>query len=115
MIIVDSKAYLSKTVTVQVDRPMCSRHPSQDFLYPINYGYIKGTISGDGHELDAYILGVFEPIATFTGQCIAVIHRTDDDDDKLVIVPDGVTYTDDQIRALTEFQERWFTSIILRQ
>lgn len=110
----DSINYLSKTVAVKVDRPMCSRHPSQDFLYPLNYGYIEGTVSGDGHELDAYILGVFEPVATFTGQCIAVIHRTNDDDDKLVIVPDGVTYTDDQIKALTEFQERWFTSIILR-
>lgn len=109
----DTRNYLSKTVTVKVDRPMCSRHPSQDFLYPLNYGYIEGTVSGDGHELDAYILGVFEPVAIFTGQCIAVVHRTNDDDDKLVIVPDGVTYTDDQIKALTEFQERWFTSIIL--
>lgn len=53
-------------------------------------------------------------IIEFTGRCIAVIHRLDDDDDKLVLVPDGKEYTDDQIRALTEFQERFFQSVILR-
>ena len=51
---------------------------------------------------------------TFTGVCIAVIHRLDDSDDKLVIAPAGLQISDEQIRALTEFQERWFTSVILR-
>jgi inorganic pyrophosphatase len=49
----------------------------------------------------------------YTGVCIAVIHRLDDDDDKLVIVPEGKTFTPDQIRALTEFQERFFNSEII--
>ncbi|HNT78976.1 MAG TPA: inorganic pyrophosphatase, partial [Anaerolineae bacterium] len=65
-------------------------------------------------DLDAYVLGVFEPLETFTGRCIAVIHRLDDDDDKLVIVPDGKPYTDDQILALTEFQERFFQPVVER-
>ena len=43
-----------------------------------------------------------------------VIHRTNDDDDKLVVVPDDRKYSDDAIRALTEFQERFFTSMIIR-
>ena len=30
------------------------------------------------------------------------------------LAPEGVAYTDDQIRALTEFQERFFRSVILR-
>ena len=43
-----------------------------------------------------------------------MIHRLNDDDDKLVIVPKGKQYSDDAIRALTEFQERFFESEIIR-
>jgi len=51
---------------------------------------------------------VFEPVAGFTGRCIALIRRLDDQDDKLVVVPDGVVYSEEQIRSLTESQERSF-------
>ena len=105
--------YLGKTLTIQIDRPMGSRHPEHGFLYPLNYGCLPGVFSTDGEELDAYLLGVFEPVESFTGVCIAVIHRLDDDDDKLIVVPAEKTYTPDQIRALTEFQERFFTSKIV--
>lgn len=80
----------------------------------VNYGYVPNTISGDGEELDAYLLGVFEPVEEFIGKVIAVIHRTNDDDDKLVVVPDDRKYSDDAIRALTEFQEQYFESVIIR-
>ena len=89
-------------------------HPKHNFIYLLNYGYVPNTISGDGEELDAYLLGVFEPVDEYHGKVIAIIHRTNDDDDKLVVVPDGVNYTNDQIKALTEFQERFFKSVIWR-
>lgn len=60
------------------------------------------------------MLGQFEPLQEFTGTVIAIIHRTNDHDDKLVVVEKGKTYTNEQIMALTEFQERFFESIILR-
>ncbi len=100
--------YLGRTIDVIVDRPLGSRHPTHGFVYPVNYGYIPGTLAADGEPIDAYVLGVFEPVDTFTGTCIAVIRRLDDDDDKLVVVPRGRTYTTDQIQVLTEFQERFF-------
>jgi len=93
---------------------MGSRHPEWGHLYPVNYGSVPGVRAPDGEDLDAYVLGVFEPVETFTGRCIAVIRRLDDEDDKLVVVPEGVVYSDEQIRALTEFQERYFRSVILR-
>ena len=65
--------------------------------------------------MDAYILGVFKPLETFTGRCIAVIQRSDDDDDKLIVAPDGKNYSDEQILALTEFQERFFESSVTRE
>lgn len=97
-----------------IDRPLGSVHPCHDDIYyPVNYGFVPGTLSPDGAEVDAYLLGIFTPVETFAGTCIAVIHRTDNDDDKLVIVPAGKVYSRSQIRALTEFQERFFTSTLI--
>ena len=110
-----SKKYLGQKVTVKIDRPMGSKHPKWSFIYPVNYGYIPNTKAPDGEKLDAYVLGVFEPQEEFTGICIAIIHRTNDNDDKLVIVPENKTYSDEQIRALTEFQESFFESEIIRK
>ena len=109
-----NKKYLNTIVTVKMDRPLGSTHPKHGFIYPVNYGYIPNTISGDGEELDAYVLGEHKPLDEFEGEVIAIIHRTNDNDDKLVVMEKGRNYTDDQIRALTEFQERFFESVIIR-
>ena len=110
----ESIKYLNKTVTVKMDRPLGSKHPDWDLIYEVNYGFIPNTISGDGEELDCYVLGVDKPLDNFTGKCIAIIHRTNDNDDKLIIVPDGMNFTDEEIRNLTNFQEKYFKSIIIR-
>lgn len=109
-----NEQYLGQTITVKIDRPFGSKHPKHGFIYPLNYGFIPGTVSGDGEELDCYVLGVFEPVEEFTRKCIAIIHRTDDDDDKLVVVPEGKYYSNDAIDALTEFQEQYFKHEIIR-
>lgn len=104
---------IAKTVRVVVDRPKESRHPEHpDMIYPINYGYIEGTIAADGEEQDAYILGVDEPIAEFVGRVIAVIHREDDVEDKWVVAGENSKFTEEQIRNLTDFQEQYFKSTI---
>ncbi|MCK5044718.1 inorganic diphosphatase [Candidatus Parcubacteria bacterium] len=111
-----STQFLDKIVTVKMDRPMGTRHPEFPNLYYIqNYGYIPGVPAPDGDDLDAYVLGALGPLKEFTGKCIAVIHRTNDEDDKLIVVPEGISYTDDQIRAMTEFQEKYFESFIIRK
>jgi len=106
--------YLRKPVTVQIDRPLGSRHPRHGFIYPLNYGFVPGTLSPDGAELDAYVLGAAGPLTEFTGRCIAVIHRTNDDDDKLVVAAEGQAYSDGEVRDATRFQEQFFRSVILR-
>ena len=110
----NTKDLLNKNVEVVMDRKLGTFHPKHKFIYTVNYGYIPNTLSGDNEELDAYVLGVFEPIDTLEGKVIAVIHRTNDDDDKLVVAPFDKNYTNDQIKALTEFQERFFGSVIIR-
>lgn len=108
------KEYLGKELNIVIDRELGSKHPEYGFIYPVNYGYVPDTTSGDGEELDCYLLGVFEPVKTYKGKCIAIIHRVDDDDDKLIIVPKNKEYSDDAINALIEFQERYFEHIIVR-
>lgn len=109
-----NSSFIGLIVNVTVDRPLGNRHPEYGFLYSVNYGYIPNTISGDGEELDAYILGIYEPVKTFSGKVIAVIHRLNDDDDKLIVVPTDCLYSDLEIKQLTNFQEQYFQSVIIR-
>ena len=109
------KEYLNKNVEVIIDRPLGSKHPKHDFIYPVNYGYVPNTISGDGEELDCYVLGIFEPIKEFKGKCIAIIHRLNDNDDKLIIVPEDRKFSNKEIDVLVEFQEKFFKHEIIRE
>ena len=104
---------IGNIVKVTVDRPLGSYHPKhKDIYYPINYGYIEGIIAPDGEEQDAYILGVNEPVKEFVGRIIAIIHRFDDVEEKWVVVPEGVSFTKDEIMKQVEFQEKYFKSEI---
>ena len=114
MEVTDPMQFLGVSVTVVVDRALGSTHPRHDWSYPVNYGHVPGTRSADGAELDAYVLAVGTPCASFEGTCIAVVLRSDDDDPKLVVVPRGVTLSDDEIRVQTHFQEKFFHSRIVR-
>ena len=99
--------FIGENVSVIVDRPLGTVHPKhKDIIYKVNYGYVPDTISGDGEELDCYILGLEEPLKEYTGKCIAVIHRIDDNDDKLIIA--NQEFSDNEIRELTNFQEKYF-------
>lgn len=110
----DAQEFLGQSVEIILDRPLGSQHLEHGFTYPVNYGFVPGTVSADGEELDAYVLGVKEPLKSFSGECIAFIHRFDDDDDKLIVVPKGTEFSDDEIRQATHFQEQFFRSIIIR-
>ncbi len=100
---------IGKDVTVIVDRPMGTRHPSHpDILYPVNYGYVPGIMAGDGEEQDAYILGLSEPVDRFSGRVIAVIHRLNDAEDKWVVAPEGAVFTAEEILRQVWFQEQYF-------
>ncbi|WP_394530917.1 inorganic diphosphatase [Priestia aryabhattai] len=106
------KDYLGKKVVVKVDRPLGSRHPKYDYIYPLNYGYIPGTMAADGEEIDAYILGESISLDEYEGSVIGIVHRKNDVEDKLIVSNNA--YSLEEIQKLVHFQEQYFdTEIIL--
>lgn len=103
-----ARSYLGKEVLLHFDRPRGSKHPKHGYVYPINYGYVPGTIAPDGGELDAYYLGTTKALVSARGICIGIIHRFKDDDDKLVVVPIGKNISRREILEAVNFQEQWF-------
>ena len=109
-----AKEFLNKTVNITIDRPLGSIHPKWKFKYPINYGYLKDILAPDGEELDAYVLKIDKPVKEFNGKVIAIIHRIEDDDDKLIVIPEKEIITDEEIEKAVDFQEKWFKHEITR-
>ncbi len=103
--------YLGKLVHIVIDRPIGYQHG--DIVYPINYGYIPGCIAADGEEQDAYILGVNKPLKEFSGQVVAVIHRRNDCEDKLVVAPVEMVFHQGEIAGAVHFQEQYFDTRII--
>ena len=105
---------MGKTVDILIDRPIGHTHVTKGITlhYTINYGFLPGIDGGDGEEQDVYILGVNVPLKTFRGKIIAAIRRRDDNEDKLVAAPEGMTFSADEIRDATWFVEKYFDSSI---
>lgn len=95
----DIKNLVGRELTVRINRPMGE-------VDPVNCGRYQ--------RMDAYVLGVFRPLKSFRGKCIAVIHRRKGQEHRLVVVPSDMHLSDNEIRLLTWFQERHFDSQILR-
>ena len=47
------------------------------------------------------------------GEIIAIVYRKDDIEEKWVVVPDGVTFSKEEIRRQIHFQEQYFDSEIV--
>ena len=111
---VQVRSYLGKTVTIGIDRPIGYVHRKENYslTYPINYGYIPGVIGGDGEELDVYLIGVNEPMNEYTARVIAIAHRNNDVEDKLVAAPEGMSFSKEEIEAAIRFQEQYYDTEI---
>ena len=109
-----ARYYLGKTVRIGIDRPIgyVHRKGKYDLVYPINYGYIPGVLGGDGEEMDVYLLGVDVPVVEFDAHIIAIVHRENDVEDKLVGAPEGATFTKEEIAKAVHFQEQYYRSHI---
>ena len=93
-------------------------------IFPINvpksssaefdYQYWTGLKVLASEEIDAYILDVLEPLEEFSGEVIAIIHRLNDVEDKLVVAPkEHKKCTKEEILQKVNFQEKFFKSEII--
>ncbi|MBN2794112.1 MAG: inorganic diphosphatase [Clostridia bacterium] len=104
--------YLGCRVFVKIDRPMHSVHPKhEDMIYPINYGFLPFTLSMDGCEIDAYVIGPEKPLEYYSGEVVAIIKRKDDEEEKLVVSNTALTLG--EIYENVYFTERYFKSEIV--
>ncbi len=106
------RGYLGRTVTVTVDRPIGYVHRKGEkvLTYPINYGYIKGVLGGDGEELDVYVLGIDHPVAECEVRVIGIVFRADDVEDKLIAAPRGKRYSVPEVEEAIRFAEKYYHS-----
>lgn len=106
-------SYCEKMVDVVIDRPIGSVHPKyEDMIYPLNYGFIPNVFGGDGEELDVYLMGLNVPVKEYKAKVIAIVHRHNDVEDKLVAAPEGMSFTKMEIEDAVRFQEQYFESEI---
>lgn len=57
---------------ITVDRPAGSAHPRvPEFVYPVDYGYVEGTVGGDGEGVDRWV-------GTAAGESVTAIACTVD-------------------------------------
>lgn len=95
-------------VKVKIEGLKGTKHRKFNTTFDSSYGFVPDTMSPDGEELDAYVLSMDNVVENFEGKCIAIIHRTDDDDDKLIVIPDNLDdISDDEIRKQTNFREKY--------
>ena len=41
---------------IEIDRPKGSAHPKySDYIYPLDYGFLRGTVSSDGAGIDVWM------------------------------------------------------------
>ena len=108
------ESYLGKIVNIEIDRPIGYVHHKGEktLVYPINYGYIPNVLGGDGEELDVFLLGVDTPVESFTGRVIGIVYRADDVEDKLVMSPEGMTFSAQEIAQAVRFQEKYYHTTI---
>ena len=108
------ESYLGKEIAIEIDRPVGYVHHKGEktLIYPINYGYIHDVFGGDGEELDVFLVGVTEPVQSYTGHIIGIVYRADDVEDKLVMAPCGTSFTTEEIAREVYFQEKYYKTTI---
>ena len=118
------KGLIGKEIDVIVDRPIGMTHPKyKDMIYSVNYGYIDGFYSGDNEYQDVYILGEDKPLNNYRGKVIAIVHRLNDNEDKLVVynygylssneIEEAIKFPSNEIEEAINFQEKYFKHEII--
>lgn len=105
--------WIGRRILAIIDRPLGTSHPRwPGIVYLVNYGYVPGTLSGDGKPVDVYIVGEDRALDEVAAFVVAIVHREDDNEDKLVAAVSMRTITPDDIMKQVQFVEQYFTVTI---
>ena len=109
-----ARSFLGKTVHIGIDRPIGYIHQKEKYTleYKINYGFIPDVKGGDDEELDVYLLGVDVPVSEYDAKIIAIVHRENDIEDKLVGAPPNMSFDKEEIAKQVEFQEKYYITYV---
>lgn len=91
------KFIMGKDVTVTVDRTYTVKG-EYGKRHTVNCGYIQ-LVDGKP-DRSAFVIGVEEPVAEFTGEIIAVIRYRDEQRDSWVVAPAGKVFYEPGIKAM---------------
>jgi len=103
---------LGKKYKVIVTNPIgSSLDTNEDIIFKVNYGIVDGVLDAAGENQEAYILGVDKPLNSYEGRLIAIIHRTNDIENKWVI--SNFHYSKEEIAKQVDFLEKFFNIEII--
>lgn len=89
-----------------IDRTRGSTHPRfPDSVYPVDYGYLEGTVSGDGHGIDVWRGSL--PVAGVQGILVNIDMLKKDVEVKLI-----VGCTEDETRIISSYNNTYALSSI---
>ncbi len=90
-----------------IDRPKGSRHPRYpEVCYPLDYGYLRGTTSGDGEGLDVWV-------GSLSGREVTGVVCTIDRIERDVEVKVLLGCTPDEMALIHTFHNRGGQSAVL--
>jgi inorganic pyrophosphatase len=99
---------LVATARIVIDRPKGSRHPKvHAAIYPVDYGYLDGTVSADGDGIDIW-MGSIRPAAV-TGFVCTVDQIKRDAEIKLLL---GCT-PDEEVLILSFLNKGSMAAVLL--
>ena len=100
-------AELVQATTIAVDRPRGSHHPRYlGTIYPLDYGYLVGTMAGDGAGLDTWIGSL--PDRAITGIVCTVDSLFRNAEIKVLL-----GCTPDEMNTVVDFQNQGSQSALL--
>jgi inorganic pyrophosphatase len=98
---------LIKTQKIIIDRPQNTRHPRYpDFIFPLDYGYLEGTVAQDGGGIDLWSGSA--PERTLKGIMVILDIKKKDSEIKLLI-----GCTEEEIKVIEAFHNGHYQSGIL--
>jgi inorganic pyrophosphatase len=101
-------AHLAANNAIIIDRPKASPHPRYpEVIYPLDYGYLEGTISADGNGTDVWLGSLNTMDKMLTGILCTFDTLKRDAEIKLLI---GCTKEDVQI--IQDFHREMYTLYI---